>query len=324
MEVINKYTPKVSVIVPIYLVENYIERCVRSLFNQTLDSIEFIFIDDCSPDTSVLILNRLVEEYSAKLDYENKEVRVIRLPKNVGLPNVRKYGVQIAKGDYILHCDSDDWTDVTMCENLYNKAVESNSDIVICDFYQASTSSNKHIKTCYSTSKNDIIIEFMYGRGYWALWNKLIKRDLYKYVEYYPDGNMGEDMVITLQLLYYSNNISYIDQPYYYYYINSNSIVRDTSAEKILNRFNQAIMNTQIVEKFYLDKLKGCRFRFALDSIKLRHRNLILPLIQNSEYFQLWRYTYPDLNNRVWCNPFISIRSKLKFYLILFGFLKHI
>ena len=311
--------PKVSVIIPVYGVERFIERCVDSLFNQTLDNIEFIFIDDCTPDNSMSLLHAQIKKYKQRIDAQNWSIKLERMSVNSGLAAVRRYGISLATGQYVIHCDSDDWVDLNMYETLYNKAIQTNADIVICDFYQVDENNRKHIKACYSAKRDDIIIDFMRERGFWALWNKIIRRDLYSNVEFYPKVSMGEDMVVTLQLLYFSNSITYIDQPYYYYYINANSIVRDLSNEKILNRFNQAIINTQIIENFFKNNEDGYRYKFALDFVKLRHRNLILPLIKQREYFDIWRQTYPNLKFRIWYNPFINLRLKLKFYLTSLG-----
>ena len=92
----------------------YIERCARSLFEQTLDSIEFIFVDDCTPDHSIEILKSIIEEYRLRFEEKNYTVRIERMPTNSGLANVRRHGIQLATGDYIAHCDSDDWVDTDM------------------------------------------------------------------------------------------------------------------------------------------------------------------------------------------------------------------
>ena len=102
--------PKVSVIVPIYKVEPFIERCARSLFEQTLDDIEYIFVNDCTPDKSMEVLSRVLEDYPGR----KEQVRIITMPVNSGLPKVRRAGLEVASGDYIIHCDSDDWVDRTM------------------------------------------------------------------------------------------------------------------------------------------------------------------------------------------------------------------
>ena len=100
--------PKVSIIVPIYRVEEYIERCAESLFAQTFDDIEYIFVDDCSPDKSVEILQRTLEKYP----HRKRLTRIERLSSNSGQAAVRRQGIQLASGDYTVHCDSDDWMDV--------------------------------------------------------------------------------------------------------------------------------------------------------------------------------------------------------------------
>ena len=98
---------RVSVVVPIYNVSQYIERCVRSLFEQTLQDIEYIFVNDCTPDASIAILEKLMEEYPAR----KKQSQVIHHEKNQGLACSRIDGVKVATGKYIIHCDSDDWVD---------------------------------------------------------------------------------------------------------------------------------------------------------------------------------------------------------------------
>ena len=100
--------PKVSVIIPVYGVEKYIEKCARSLFEQTLDDIEYLFVDDCTPDKSVDILKHILEEYP----HRKSQVVIHRMEQNSGQAVVREWGVKNAKGDFIIHCDSDDWVDV--------------------------------------------------------------------------------------------------------------------------------------------------------------------------------------------------------------------
>src|SRR5690606_33802156 len=133
MGVINTFVNKnilVSVIIPIYGVEKYIEKCVRSLFSQTLTDVEYIFIDDCSPDASIAILEKLIFEYALE-----KNVSIIRHQTNRGLPSARNTGLEYAKGIYIFHCDSDDFLEKDALEVLYNAAKASSADIVWSDFY---------------------------------------------------------------------------------------------------------------------------------------------------------------------------------------------
>ena len=129
---------KVSVIIPVYNVERYIERCVRSLFEQTLIDMEYIFVDDCSPDNSINILESVLEEYPNR----KSQVKIIRHLENKGLPIARKTGIDNSTGDYIIQCDSDDWVDKDMYKAMYNMAVNTHSDVVVCGYYVSDGISN--------------------------------------------------------------------------------------------------------------------------------------------------------------------------------------
>ena len=104
--------PKVSVVIPVYGVEKYIERCARSLFEQTMqEGIEYIFVDDCSPDRSIEILEKVLKEYP----HREPQVKIIQHSKNQGIFYTRNTGVENATGEYIIHCDSDDWVEPDIC-----------------------------------------------------------------------------------------------------------------------------------------------------------------------------------------------------------------
>ena len=96
--------PKVSVIIPVYNVEKYIERCANSLFSQTLDDIEYLFVNDCSQDKSIEVLNKVLEKYSNR----KKHVIIKNMEHNYGQATVRRWGMLHATGDFVIHCDSDD------------------------------------------------------------------------------------------------------------------------------------------------------------------------------------------------------------------------
>lgn len=310
--------PKVTVIIPIYGVEKYIECCARSLFEQTLDDIEFLFINDCTKDRSIDILKSVLNEYPQR----SHQTKIIDMPANSGLAAVRRHGIQLATGDYIIHCDSDDWVDVNIYKSLYDHAVQTNSDIVICDFYQAEGINYKYIKACYGIEQDKIIFNTFNGKGYWTVCNKLVKRALYAKIESYPKQNTGEDMVLSIQLMFASKKISYISQPLYYYRTNNASIIRSQSNESIIKRFNQAVENTKIVQQFLKKRNCNIKYRFALDHIKFKQKNFITPLIYDFKYYRLWMSTFPDLLFKIWINPYIDIKQKCKFYLAAFRLYK--
>ena len=203
--------PKVSVIVPVYGVEKYIERCADSLFGQTLDDIEFIFVDDCTPDNSMGLLNAKIEKYRLRLAEMNWKVRTERMPTNSGLPAVRRHGIQLATGDYIVHCDSDDWIDSEMYESMYKKALSESLDMVVCDYCVHNGIKVKEIvEGCRANNVENYIDSLICHKGPWSLWHKMIKRSLYTDDICYPKDAMGEDFGLFFQLLLRSKTIQAI------------------------------------------------------------------------------------------------------------------
>ena len=286
---------KVSVVVAVYGVEKYITRCARSLFEQTLYDMEYIFIDDCSPDKSIDILKQLIEEYKARLVNEKKSVRIERMPKNSGQAAVRRYGRQLCKGEYTSHCDSDDWVDVQMYETMYNKAKESQSDVVICDYLI--TDAKKYEKNVReSVADANRFLEFcLLGRSSWSLCNKLIKRELYDNIEF-PVGSMGEDLALTSQLLSKAKLISFVPRVFYFYYQNPNSLIHKSTESAILKKYTQLSDNTNIVihqlEKLNRYKKLICRIKPYL------LMNACIPLLalfESPKYREMWRQSCPHL-----------------------------
>lgn len=310
--------PKVTVIVPVYGVEKYIERCARSLFEQTLDDIEYIFINDCTKDLSIEILQSVLNEYPNRIS----QTKIISTPKNSGLPEVRKLGIQIAKGDFIIHCDSDDWVDTTMYKSMYLEATATASDIVICDFYKIDGENRHYIKACYHTNHDKAFMEMLIGKATWMTCNKLINRNLINKIKYYPTANTGEDLVLITQLMFNCKKISYVPRPFYFYMTNSNSITMSQTKQSIINRFEQSVANIKILQQFFSDENLSWKYKLALDKIKFHQRNFIGPLLHNKEYYKIWMKTFPHLLFTVWFNPYINIKQKIRFYLTALRFHK--
>ena len=123
--------PKLSVIIPMYGVEKYIGRCAESLFAQTLEDVEFIFIDDCTPDRSVEILQEVIDRNQPRFAGMNWIVRIEHMPTNGGQAAVRRHGVEVATGDYLIHCDSDDWVEPDAYKRM-SQAVNPYGDGLAC------------------------------------------------------------------------------------------------------------------------------------------------------------------------------------------------
>ena len=209
--------PKVSVIIPVYKAEPYIERCARSLFEQTLDDLEFIFVDDCSPDRSIEVMERLLDEYPTR----KSQVKVIHHEANQGVSAARQHGVDAATGEYIIHCDPDDWVELNMYEEMYSAAKAKDADIVICDFYNYQNG-KETIESQKPEKLNSIsVLEGISGRSFHklhgSLCNKLIKSACYTNASFYTDISYCEDVAILFRMLADELSISHISEGLYHY-----------------------------------------------------------------------------------------------------------
>lgn len=217
--------PKISIIVPVYNVERYVDRCLKSLINQTLQDIEIIIVNDGSQDKSEEIIEKYVRENQNKIKYYEKP--------NGGLSSARNYGLEFAKGEYIAFLDSDDYVESNMYEEMYNLAKKENADMVECDyiweweFGKKIFDKRREYKTKEDMMKKPRVIA----------WNKIYKRELInKYKIRFPEDLIYEDLDFFLKLLPHLNKISYINK-YFVHYIQREDSITNKQTEKIENIF---------------------------------------------------------------------------------------
>ena len=204
--------PKVSVIVPIYNVEKYLEKCINSLLSQTLEDIQIILVNDGSKDNS----GNIAKEYE-----KNNKDRVIYVEKeNGGLSDARNYGLKYATGDFIAFLDSDDYIEKNAYEEMYNKAIEENADYVECDFIWEFPNKIRVDKQYPYKNKKEML---SFVRV--VAWNKLIKRQLItdNNLEF-PKGLRYEDVEFTYKLIPFINKFAYVDKPFIHYVQREGSI----------------------------------------------------------------------------------------------------
>lgn len=223
---------KVSIIVPIYNVEKYLNKCLDSLINQTLEDIQIILVNDGSVDNSGQIAKQYAQKYKEKILYLEKE--------NGGLSDARNYGIPYATGEYIAFLDSDDYIEKNAYQEMYEKAKEEDSDYVECDFiweYPNKTKVDKKIICNYIgkdienqelPANEKILIDRKQMLSFVRVvaWNKLIKRKII--VEnniQFPKGLRYEDVEFTYKLIPHLNKISYVNKPFIHYIQRQNSIV---------------------------------------------------------------------------------------------------
>ena len=257
------YESKISVIVPVYNAEKYLRQCIDSILNQTLESFELLLIDDCSTDQSL----EICKEYS-KID---KRIKIHCKNVNEGTAQARKTGVSYAIGEYIIFIDNDDFIEPEMLEELYNKAISKNYDMVYCDFY--SGKKNWYNRQNYANYNTHELMKQIISFGDFlpVTWNKLIKTEKYKKVVF-PRTTFSEDRAIMTQILYNCNTVGYLDKAFYHWRVVPNSASRNEkngiknlmedymSYITIINFINENIENSnEFMEEVvnHADKL-GC------------------------------------------------------------------
>ena len=306
--------PKVSVIIPIYGVEKYIKYCAVSLFEQTLDDIEYIFVDDCSPDKSIEILKKIL------LDFPNRisKTKIIKHKINKGLPEARNTGILASTGNYIAHCDSDDWVSPTMYEDLYNYAESTKSDLIFCDYtISDGIKKNDRVfkKNIKSNSKSQIISRLLVSSDLNPVWSLFAKRELYNNIVV-PIGAQTEDKTFTLQLAWYSSNISYYPFPLYYYRITPNSITNSVSKEKLLTRFEQSKNNIELIIEFLQNKGETHYYEEEIDALRTSLNRFLFKHISDESFAQCFKFIQLPIK-RILHNKFLSLKEKLLYIYIL-------
>lgn len=200
----------ISIIVPIYNVEKFIDKCMDTILGQTYKNIEIVLVDDGSPDNCPKIIDEYAKKYDNVFAYHKK---------NGGLSSARNFGLKKSHGKYICFIDSDDYISTKYIEVLYNKIVEEKADIAICNYYRVYK--NKEVECVAGKFKTEYFITP-------AAWNKLYKRNLFDNIEY-PIGKYYEDLGTTPKLIMNCKKISYVDDFLYYYFQNDNSIMKNVN-----------------------------------------------------------------------------------------------
>ena len=209
---------RVSVIVPVYNVEKYLDKCLDSLIKQTLEDIEIIVVNDGTLDNSQKIIDNYVKKFPNKIRSYQK--------KNGGLSSARNFGLQYARGKYVTFVDSDDWVLPNMYSELYKKAIENEFDIVVCDFNEIIKGKAYH-RSCHlhdDILSKDKIKEAMI-HYYPAAWNKIYKKNLLDKLHLEFKMNVWfEDVEFAYRLLPYVTSIGVVNKPFYQYLIREGSI----------------------------------------------------------------------------------------------------
>ena len=208
---------KLSVCIPVYGVEKYIERCARSLFSQTIkDGIEFIFVDDCTPDNSISVVKRVLRDYPLR----REGVVLLRHERNRGLAAARQTAMRVARGVWIGHCDSDDWVDADYYEKMLVVGEREKADMVYTSFLREFEDGvSQKVEVPVYTVGYEFAMNACPGDGFNAMWNKIYLREraLDADIEICDHVSLGEDLMYSAQAVAKCGRIAYCGDVAYHY-----------------------------------------------------------------------------------------------------------
>ena len=275
--------PSFSIVVPVYGVEKYIAKCAQTLFSQTYDNIQYVFVNDGTKDKSMEVLDGVLESFPHLRD------RVVIVNKeNGGLPAARETGMEYVSGDYVLHVDSDDWLETNAIELIAKKAEETSADIIYFDFYKVYSKRIKHDREYDYTAadKSKFIRNLFNYNSYGYVWNKCVKRELYlKNQVYFPKYAMHEDIYLMTQLIWYADSIVHLKAPLYHYRRTNPGSITAGNRKK---RRGDSCMNLIDLYEHFKDNLAGSPVSPVLTDIFLRSG--WFSVVYDFNYFEKYPY----------------------------------
>ena len=236
----NMQDYKVTIAVPVYGVEAYIEKCAESLFEQTYPNLEFLFINDCTPDRSIEIIERVLERFPNRKD----QVRIINQEVNKGCPAARNLAVQLATGDFIFHLDADDYIEKDAISTLVIEQKATDADLVVANYVIETPNETGLVRYCdISKPKKEIVKDCLDDKSSQSVWGILIRRQIYMDNNIRADESfhVGEDWQVAPLLLYYAQKIAYVDKVIYHYQLSRPNSITITSQTSITKKKNQLI-----------------------------------------------------------------------------------
>ena len=303
---------KVSILMPIYKVEQYLEKTLGSIFTQTYPYLDYVFVNDCSPDNSLQVLTNTIAKYKI----EANRYTIVNHVQNEGIAVSRTDCIAHAKGDYVYFVDSDDWIEKDTVEQMVSATKGGAIDIVGCDYMKDYLSGKT---TCHHENYAESCEENMFRCLNYdiatVLWKLLIRRDLFDNFKITPHVDIVEDYIMSVKLYYYAKSFVAIPKAFYHYVQYNQARV----SLQTLWSISMHIKGVEEVEQF-------CREKRLYDDkvahkLLLRKFNIKSNFVLNRELKDEITYmnTFPEAKG-VWREMSYSNKERIKFWLAEHGF----
>ena len=295
---------KISIIIPVYRGENYISCCCRSLFGMRFQDVEYLFVNDATPDGSMAVVESILNEYP----HRKAHVKLLAHPKNMGVASARNTGLEAATGEYIAFVDADDWIEENMFEKLYQRAEAGNFDIVGCDWYLEFETSKRYMRQPVYERTSDCLKAMLSGEMRWFLWAFLIRRGIYvkNNIRFLDGANIGEDMAVLIRCFSFARSYRHISEALYHY-VKSNAVSMTALDSKkqieIVKRNVDATVS--FIRSRYPNSLEQ-----ELDFLKLNVKFSLL-ISDNAANYEVWNISFPEANRSIWKNAKQPFRNRL-------------
>jgi len=295
--------PTISIIIPVYNSSNYLRKCIDSILNQTFKDFEIIFVNDCSTDNSLEILN----EYSRKYNF----IKIITNDVNRGAGFSRNRGLEIANGVYISFIDSDDWIDESMYEKLVNNIISNKSDMVVAGRYDVYGDGKviPFIPKMKNLISNEEYLSYLLRCNSvdFSMCNILYKCDLMKGLRF-PEGVVCEDILTLYEIIKRCTVVSIIKEPLYFYYHHPDSVTTHAFSPHSFDFLfitKKILLDVQAHLPCVLDEAKNLRLRSIMYTISLE------PHISSKDYIHNIRL-FKSLNKELKQLKYLMNKNELK------------
>ena len=299
-------TPLVSYLVPIYNVEKYLESCLESIFGQTYQNTEYVFVDDCSTDNSYDVLLSTLK----KNNIPQEKYTIVRHPQNEGIAVSRADCIANAKGEYVQFVDSDDWIEPDMTETMVAATQSSQIDLIGCYYIKdfLSGKQTRHKENYSQSCAENIVLCINYDIST-VLWKMLIRRSLFSNFTITPHVDIVEDYIISVKLYFYANSFAVVDK-YMYHYVQYNE---GRVSFQTLRSITNHIKGVKEVEEFL--ESKGLVTPKISNLLNLRKFNIKSNFLTKNLFdIQAYKTTFPEAD-KVWRQINYSRNEKIKFWL---------